>query len=435
MIPFDFSGQRIAPFCVEYLKTLSSDHPYFTSYVTQCVPFECIVCATNPRFLVSDKYHTIQCEFTKKALINFKRNCMYAKMSAMKGKYLVLQRYFPHCVIQDSTVKDIYLVVTAFSMVRTSNVAYGTAPNARPIIAAEELSPILEIVQGRCFRKAMELREPIGMMMQIELLLTDPTKATVSPLVFPPQSDTAGDPSTEGSKLLQEVADSGMAEMLEKDDRILAYHQMDQEERNAESEVKKIRYQRFNHDEAKPKAAAPAPTAVENSEKGSDVEAEAEIGKDFVREGLDPDIELELSKELGLTVGEAPAKDSDAIKDALIKCLEARPRKDEGKLNEKENAILERVAEISAATAGPKKSAGTGKARDISMGREEIREFEGRATVAATKDSTIRDISDVMNLPRAESFPVNFKLKRAAAEGEVSVESDISKRKKVEQTQ
>jgi len=315
MIPFDFNEPKLVPLCTEYLKTVASEHPYFSPFVTHCLPLECIICGTNPKFVISDKYNTIQCEFTKQAMLNFKKSFMYSKLHTLKGKYAVLKSYFPHCTIDNSLVTEIKLIVTSFEIVRGTNIAYAATPDVTSILESPELDPMLGIVQSRVVRKAMEMREESPQKM--ETMLTDPDNAEMMPMIV---SDY-----TEASKAMQKIIEDGMNELLEKGDKLLDYTKIDIEERNAESEIRKLRYKRFSSEEG----------GAGEDEKNSDFE---EMGKKYEKDNLDEDLLKELEKELP-EINENKDNAAYKISKEIQKFLENDPNVN--------NKILEKLSEIS----------------------------------------------------------------------------------------
>lgn len=227
MIPFEFEAPVLKTLCLKYLRTLKSRHPYFMQFTAQNFPLECIVCATTPHFVVSDCHHSIICQFTKGCLLDFKRAYSYYKIRTLKGKYVAVRGYFPHGAVENAAITELYLVVTEFEVVRGPNISYAPAPSVPPVAEAPEVKQVLAEVQAHSYRLAIRPSEEE--MSDVEEKEDPGALEAVKP--------------EEASAALQKLVDEGVGDMLESEDEIANYENIDEEERIAEEKAKKMKYE------------------------------------------------------------------------------------------------------------------------------------------------------------------------------------------------
>eukprot|EP00826_Nyctotherus_ovalis_P054647 TRINITY_DN7174_c0_g1_i15.p1 TRINITY_DN7174_c0_g1~~TRINITY_DN7174_c0_g1_i15.p1 ORF type:complete len:289 (+),score=67.25 TRINITY_DN7174_c0_g1_i15:170-1036(+) len=227
MIPFEFEAPVLKTLCLKYLRTLKSRHPYFMQFTTQNFPLECIVCATTPHFVISDCHNSIVCQFTKSCLLDFKRAYYYYKVRTLKGKYVAIRGYFPHCAVENTAIAELYLVVTEFEIIRGANISYAPAPSAPPIAEVHEIKEMMAEVQAHSYRLAIRPSEEE--MSDVEEKEDPEALEAVKP--------------EEASAALQKLVDEGVGDMLESEDEIVNYENIDEEECIAEERAKKMKYE------------------------------------------------------------------------------------------------------------------------------------------------------------------------------------------------
>ncbi len=235
MIPFYFTSPKILPLCVKYLRAVCSDSPYFTGLPQSSPPLECVVCATSStEFVISDKFHSISCDFSHRSLLEFKRAKESAKMESLAGCYLAIHQCFPSLAIEGETISDIRLVVTSFSLMSVETYHTENVSRPPPVIQAEELEKWVRVVANRNARGHIA-SGLVNTMPELESMLKEPEKAVCSvPMVL----EGAGE---SGASSLKEIVRAGMSEMLDKDDRIVECANLPEEEARIEAEAQKLK--------------------------------------------------------------------------------------------------------------------------------------------------------------------------------------------------
>jgi len=226
MIPFEFEAPIIKTLSLKYLKTLKSKHPYFTQFITQNFPLECIICATKPHFIISDCHHSIICQFTKSGLLNFKK-AYYYKIRTLKGRYIAIREYFPHCKVVNNTITELYIVITSFEIIKGSNISYAPEPNVPPVTEAPEIKEMFEAIQSHSFKLALKPSE--GEISDIEEQEDPQALANVK--------------AEDASEALRRLIEEGIGDMLEDEDELVNYENVDEEEQIAEERAKKMKYE------------------------------------------------------------------------------------------------------------------------------------------------------------------------------------------------
>lgn len=183
MIP-EMKSPKLLPLFTGWMRATSTDYDQSYQYTRQRVPLECQVFAVEPSFVISDKYHLVQCEFSQEAIVLFKKIYRLVGLKDLKGKFLILMQYAPHSRLGRSTDLVLALHIYEFTLYSTENDLDSTVGDPVELIQAAEIAQLADLTRKGHLRQAIRNTKTLNELPKLEEILTSPESAECGNVVI-----------------------------------------------------------------------------------------------------------------------------------------------------------------------------------------------------------------------------------------------------------
>ena len=165
--------QKLLPLLVHAINGACSSPDEPVKFAKQDMPLTMRVVSMDKEFILSDDFHTIPCLFSKGAIFWFKMEYETLSFANLKGRYIVLNNYMPHSVLDKDKELKLRLNVYAFKVLPEEEVKALKSPSKTPkdVTKDKEMEPLTEMLKKGHLRRALIKKKGLDELPDLEDIL------------------------------------------------------------------------------------------------------------------------------------------------------------------------------------------------------------------------------------------------------------------------